>query len=187
MSPFKEFYQTEVAPALQKHFGYPNVMQIPKLEKVTLNIGVGIAVQNPSALEDAVEELTLIAGQRAVITRARKSISAFKIRGPSRLGRTPGMAIGCKVTLRQERMYEFMNRLVNVVLPQIRDFRGISADAFDGRGNYSLGLTEQLIFPEIDYDQVNDIRGLNITVVTTAPTDEEGRELLKRLGMPFRE
>lgn len=187
MSPFKEFYQTEVAPALQKHFGYPNVMQIPKLEKITLNIGVGIAVQNPSALEDAVEELTLIAGQRAVITRARKSISAFKIRGPSRLGRTPGMAIGCKVTLRQERMYEFLNRLVNVVLPQIRDFRGISPDAFDGRGNYSLGLTEQLIFPEIDYDQVNDIRGLNITVVTTAPTDEEGRELLKRLGMPFRE
>ena len=173
--------------ALQQHFNYQNVMQIPKVDKVTLNIGVGIAVQNPSALEDAVEELTLIAGQRAMITRAKKSISAFKIRGPSKLNRTPGMAIGCKVTLRRERMYEFLNRLINIVLPQIRDFRGISPDAFDGRGNYSLGLTEQLIFPEINYDQVNDIRGLNVTIVTTAPTDEEGRELLKLLGMPFRQ
>lgn len=186
MSPFKEFYQTEVVPALQQHFNYQNVMQIPKVDKITLNIGVGIAVQNPSALEDAVEELTLIAGQRAMITRAKKSISAFKIRGPSKLNRTPGMAIGCKVTLRKQRMYEFLNRLINVVLPQIRDFRGISPDAFDGRGNYSLGLTEQLIFPEIDYDKVNDIRGLNVTIVTTAPTDEEGRELLRLLGMPFR-
>ncbi|MCY3722716.1 50S ribosomal protein L5 [Candidatus Poribacteria bacterium] len=187
MSPFKEFYQTEVMSALQQRFNYQNVMQIPKVDKVTLNIGVGIAVQNPSALEDAVEELTLIAGQRAMITRAKKSISAFKIRGPSKLNRTPGMAIGCKVTLRRERMYEFLNRLINIVLPQIRDFRGISPDAFDGRGNYSLGLTEQLIFPEISYDQVNDIRGLNVTIVTTAPTDEEGRELLKLLGMPFRQ
>ena len=178
MSPFKEFYQTEVMPALQSHFNYGNVMQIPKLDKVTLNIGVGEALQNPKALEDAVEELTLIAGQRAVITHAKKSVSAFKVR--------EGMAIGCKVTLRQQRMYEFFNRLVNVVLPQIRDFRGVSPDAFDGRGNYSLGLTEQLIFPEIDYDKVNDIRGLNVTVVTTAPTDEEGRELLRLLGMPFR-
>lgn len=186
MSPFKEFYQTEVVPALQQHFNYQNVMQIPKVDKITLNIGVGIAVQNPSALEDAVEELTLIAGQRAMITRAKKSISAFKIRGPSKLNRTPGMAIGCKVTLRKQRMYEFLNRLINIVLPQIRDFRGISPDAFDGRGNYSLGLTEQLIFPEIDYDKVNDIRGLNVTIVTTAPTDEEGRELLRLLGMPFR-
>jgi len=186
MSPFKAFYQTEVMPALQKHFDYKNVMQIPKLDKITLNIGVGEAVQNPKALEDALEELTLIAGQRAIITRARKSISAFKIRGPSRMGRTPGMAIGCKVTLRQQRMYEFFNRLVNLVLPEIRDFRGLSPDAFDGRGNYSLGLTEQLIFPEIDYDRVDDIRGLNVTVVTTAPTDEEGRELLRLLGMPFR-
>ena len=186
MSPFKEFYQTEVVSALQQHFNYQNVMQIPKVDKITLNIGVGIAVQNPSALEDAVEELTLIAGQRAMITRAKKSISAFKIRGPSKLNRTPGMAIGCKVTLRRERMYEFLNRLINIVLPQIRDFRGVSADAFDGRGNYSLGLTEQLIFPEIDYDKVNDIRGLNVTIVTTAPTDEEGRELLSLLGMPFR-
>ena len=178
MSPFKEFYQTEVMPALQSHFNYGNVMQIPKLDKVTLNIGVGEALQNPKALEDAVEELTLIAGQRAIITHAKKSVSAFKVR--------EGMAIGCKVTLRQQRMYEFFNRLVNVVLPQIRDFRGLSPDAFDGRGNYSLGLTEQLIFPEIDYDNVNDIRGLNVTVVTTAPTDEEGRELLRLLGMPFR-
>ena len=177
MSPFKEFYQTEVMPALQSHFNYENVMQIPKLDKITLNIGVGEALQNPKALEDAVEELTLIAGQRAIITHAKKSVSAFKVR--------EGMAIGCKVTLRQQRMYEFYNRLVNVVLPQIRDFRGVSPDAFDGRGNYSLGLTEQLIFPEIDYDNVNDIRGLNVTVVTTAPTDEEGRELLRLLGMPF--
>jgi large subunit ribosomal protein L5 len=179
MSPFKEFYQTEVMPALESHFNYGNVMQIPKLDKVTLNIGVGEALQNPKALEDAVEELTLIAGQRAIITHAKKSVSAFKVR--------EGMAIGCKVTLRQQQMYEFFNRLVNVVLPQIRDFRGVSPDAFDGRGNYSLGLTEQLIFPEIDYDNVNDIRGLNVTVVTTAPTDEEGRELLRLLGMPFRQ
>ena len=178
MSPFKEFYQTEVMPALQSHFNYGNVMQIPKLDKVALNIGVGEALQSPKALEDAVEELTLIAGQRAIITHAKKSVSAFKVR--------EGMAIGCKVTLRQQRMYEFFNRLVNVVLPQIRDFRGVSPDAFDGRGNYSLGLTEQLIFPEIDYDNVNDMRGLNVTVVTTAPTDEEGRELLRLLGMPFR-
>ncbi|MXZ01004.1 50S ribosomal protein L5 [Candidatus Poribacteria bacterium] len=178
MSPFKEFYQTEVMPALLTHFNYDNVMQIPKLEKITLNIGVGEALQNPKALEDAVEELTRIAGQRAIITHAKKAVSAFKIR--------EGFAIGCKVTLRQQRMYEFFNRLVNIVLPQIRDFRGVSPDAFDGRGNYSLGLTEQLIFPEIDYDDVNDIRGLNVTVVTTAPTDEEGRELLRLLGMPFR-
>ena len=178
MSPFKEFYQSEIMPALMKHFNYENVMQIPKLEKITLNIGVGEALQNPKALEDAVEELTLIAGQRAIITHAKKAVSAFKIR--------EGFAIGCKVTLRQQRMYEFFNRLVNVVLPQIRDFRGVSPDAFDGRGNYSLGLTEQLIFPEIDYDNVNDIRGLNVTVVTTAPTDEEGRELLRLMGMPFR-
>ena len=178
MSPFKEFYQTEIMPALLKHFNYENVMQIPKLDKITLNIGVGEAIQNPNALEDAVEELSLIAGQRAIITHAKKSVSAFKVR--------EGMAIGCKVTLRRERMYEFYNRLVNVVLPQIRDFRGVSPDAFDGRGNYSIGLTEQLIFPEIDYDRVNDIRGMNITVVTTAPTDEEGRELLRLLGMPFR-
>ncbi len=187
MSQFKTFYQTEVIPALQKEFNYKNVMQIPKLEKITLNIGVGAAVQEPKVLEDAVEELTLIAGQRAIITRARKSISAFKIRGPSRMTRSPGMAIGCKVTLRRLRMYEFLNRLINVVLPQIRDFRGVSPDAFDGRGNYSLGLTEQLIFPEIDYDDVNDIRGMNVTIGTTAVTDEEARSLLREFGMPFRQ
>lgn len=186
MSQFKAFYQTEVASALQKEFDYNNVMQIPKLEKISLNIGVGEAVDNPKALEDAVEELTLIAGQRAVITRARKSISAFKIRGPSKMNRTPGMAIGCKVTLRQNRMYEFLNRLINVVLPQIRDFRGVSPDAFDGRGNYSLGLTEQLIFPEIDYDDVSDVRGMNVSIVTSAASDEEARALLREFGMPFR-
>jgi large subunit ribosomal protein L5 len=186
MSQFKAFYKAEIASALQKEFNYDNVMQIPKLEKITLNIGVGEAVDNPKALEDAVEELTLIAGQRAVITRARKSISAFKIRGPSKMNRTPGMAIGCKVTLRQNRMYEFFNRLINVVLPQIRDFRGVSPDAFDGRGNYSLGLTEQLIFPEIDYDDVSDVRGMNVSIVTSAASDEEARALLREFGMPFR-
>lgn len=179
MSPFKTFYQTEVVPALQNQFQYKNVMQIPKLDKITLNIGIGEAIQNPKALQDAVEELTQIAGQRAIITHAKKSVSAFKVR--------EGNAIGCKVTLRHQRMYEFLNRLINVVLPQIRDFRGVSPDAFDGRGNYSLGLTEQLIFPEIDYDQVNDIRGMNVTIVTTAKTDEEGRALLQELGMPFRQ
>jgi len=179
MSPFRTFYQEEVFPALQQRFNYANVMQVPKLEKITLNMGVGAAIQNPKLLENAVEELTLMAGQRAVITRAKKSVSAFKVR--------TGMAIGCKVTLRQERMYEFFNRLVNLVLPQIRDFRGLSPDSFDGRGNYSLGLQEQIIFPEIDYDKVSEVRGLNITIVTTARTDEEGRELLRLMGMPFRE
>ncbi len=179
MSPFRTFYQEEVFPALQQRFNYANVMQVPKLEKITLNMGVGAAIQNPKLLENAVEELTLMAGQRAVITRAKKSVSAFKLR--------TGMAIGCKVTLRQERMYEFFNRLANLVLPQIRDFRGLSPDSFDGRGNYSLGLQEQIIFPEIDYDKVSEVRGLNITIVTTARTDEEGRELLRLMGMPFRE
>ena len=154
-------------------------MQIPKLEKINLNIGLGAAMQNPKLLEDAVEELTQIGGQRAVITRAKKSVANFKLRA--------GMAIGCKATLREQRMYEFFNRLVNAVLPQIRDFRGLSPDSFDGRGNYSLGLQEQLIFPEIEYDQVGEVHGLNVTIVTTAQTDEEGRELLKALGMPFRE
>jgi large subunit ribosomal protein L5 len=179
MSEFRTFYQEEVMPALQQRFNYPNVMQIPKLEKINLNIGLGAAMQNPKLLEDGVEELTQISGQRAVITRAKKSVANFKVRA--------GMAIGCKVTLRQQRMYEFFNRLVNAVLPQIRDFRGLSPDSFDGRGNYSLGLQEQLIFPEIEYDQVGEVHGLNVTIVTTAQTDEEGRELLKALGMPFRE
>ncbi len=179
MSEFRAFYQEEVVPALQKRFNYPNVMQIPRLDKINLNVGLGAAMQNPKLLESAVEELTQIGGQRAVITRAKKSVANFKLRA--------GAAIGCKVTLRRPRMYEFLNRLVNTVLPQIRDFRGLSPDAFDGRGNYSLGLQEQLIFPEIEYDQVDEVRGLNVTIVTTAQTDEEGRELLKVLGMPFRE
>lgn len=179
MSEYRTFYQEEVVPALQKRFNYPNVMQIPRLEKINLNVGLGAAMQNPKLLESAVEELTQIGGQRAVITRAKKSVSNFKVRA--------GASIGCKVTLRRQRMYEFFNRLVNTVLPQIRDFRGLSPDAFDGRGNYSLGLQEQLIFPEIEYDQVDEVRGLNVTIVTTAQTDEEGRELLKALGMPLRE
>ena len=179
MSVFKSFYQEEVFPALQQRFNYSNVMQVPKLNKITLNIGVGAAIQDSKLLDNAVEELTQISGQRAVITRAKKSVSAFKVRA--------GMAIGCKATLRQDRMYEFLNKLVNVVLPQLRDFRGLSPDSFDGRGNYSLGLQEQVIFPEIEYDTISEVRGLNITIGTTAPTDEEGRELLRLMGMPFRE
>ena len=179
MSEFKSFYQEEVFPALLQRFNYPNVMQVPKLNKITLNMGVGAAIDDSKLLDNAAEELTQISGQRAMITRAKKSVSAFKIR--------EGMAIGCKATLRQDRMYEFFNKLVNVVLPQIRDFRGLSPDSFDGRGNYSLGLQEQVIFPEIEYDTISEVRGLNITVGTTAPTDEEGRELLHLMGMPFRE
>lgn len=179
MSIFKAFYQEEVFPALQQRFNYSNIMQVPKLNKITLNMGVGAAIQDSKLLDNAVEELTQISGQRAVITRAKKSVSAFKVR--------TGMAIGCKTTLRQDRMYEFFNKLVNVVLPQIRDFRGLSPDSFDGRGNYSLGLQEQVIFPEIEYDTISEVRGLNITIGTTAPTDEEGHELLRLMGMPFRE
>ena len=179
MSVFKVFYQEEVYPALQQRFNYSNVMQVPKLNKITLNMGVGAAIDDSKLLDNAVEELTQISGQRAVITRAKKSVSAFKVR--------TGMAIGCKATLRQDRMYEFFNKLVNVVLPQIRDFRGLSPDSFDGRGNYSLGLQEQVIFPEIEYDTISEVRGLNITIGTTAPTDEEGHELLRLMGMPFRE
>ncbi len=179
MSPFKSFYKEEVAPALQRRFAYSNIMQVPKLETIALNIGVGAATQNPKLLDNAIEELTLMAGQRAVITRAKKSVAAFKLR--------EGMPIGCKVTLRRNGMYEFFNRLINAVLPQIRDFRGLSPNSFDGRGNYSLGLHEQVIFPEIDYDSVSEVRGLNISIVTTASTDEEGLELLRLMGMPFRE
>ena len=179
MSTLKEFYTGEVIPELQRQFGYKSPMQLPKLWHITLNMGVGEAVQTPKLLESATEELSLIAGQRAVITRAKKSIANFKIRD--------GMPIGCKVTLRRNHMYEFYNKLVNVVLPQLRDFRGISPNSFDGRGNYSLGLQEQVIFPEISYDKVSEVRGLNISIVTTATTDEEGRELLKLMGMPFRD
>ena len=178
MSTLKEFYTGEVVPELQKQFGYKSSMQLPKLRHITLNMGVGEAVQTPKLLENATEELSLLAGQRAVITRAKKSIANFKIRD--------GMPIGCKVTLRRNHMYEFYNKLVNVVLPQLRDFRGISPNSFDGRGNYSLGLQEQVIFPEISYDKISEVRGLNISIVTTATTDEEGRELLKLMGMPFR-
>ena len=179
MSDFKSFYREEIFPALQQRFNYSNVMQVPKLNKITLNIGVGAAIEDSRLLDNAVEELTQISGQRAVITRAKKSVSAFKVRA--------GMPIGCKTTLRRDSMYEFFNKLVNVVLPQIRDFRGLSPDSFDGRGNYSLGLQEQVIFPEIEYDTISEVRGLNITIGTTAPTDEEGRELLRLMGMPFRE
>ncbi len=179
MSTLKDFYAGEVVPALQKRFNYKSSMQLPKLQHITLNMGVGEAVETPKLLDSAVEELSLIAGQRAMITRAKKSIANFKIRD--------GMAIGCKVTLRRNQMYEFYNKLVNVVLPQLRDFRGISPNSFDGRGNYSLGLQEQVIFPEINYDKISAVRGLNVSIVTTATTDEEGRELLRLMGMPFRD
>jgi large subunit ribosomal protein L5 len=175
----KERYRTEVVPQMMKKFNYKNVMQVPKLEKIVINMGLGEAIQNPKVLESAVADLALITGQRPVITKARKSIAAFKLR--------KGMKIGCKVTLRGDRMYDFFEKLVNVVLPRVRDFRGVSPRSFDGRGNYSLGLREQVVFPEIDYDKIDKIRGMDITVVTTAKTDEEARALLSLLGMPFRE
>jgi len=178
MSELKQFYEKEVAPQLRETFGYQNPMQIPRLAKIVLNIGLGEAIQNIKLLESAAEELTLIAGQKAVITRARRSIAAFKLR--------EGMPIGCMVTVRREKMYDFFTKLVNIALPRVRDFRGVSGKAFDGRGNYSLGIKEHLIFPEIDYDKIDKIKGLNITIVTTARTDAEGKELLKLMGMPFR-
>jgi large subunit ribosomal protein L5 len=177
MARLKDKYQNEVAPAMMEKFGYKNVMEIPKVEKVIVNMGVGEAVGNPKVLDSAVGDLMMIVGQRPVITRAKKSIAAFKIR--------QGMAIGTKVTLRGERMYQFLDKLFNVALPRVRDFRGVSPKSFDGRGNYTLGIKEQLIFPEIDYDKVDKIRGMDIIVVTTAKTDEEARELLKLMGMPF--
>ena len=177
MARLKEKYLNEVIPAMQQKFNYKNVMEIPKLEKVTINIGLGAAVQNPKALDAAVNDLTLIAGQKPVITRAKKSIAAFKVR--------EGMPVGVKVTLRGERMYEFVDKLLNVALPRVRDFRGVSPKSFDGRGNYSLWLKEQLLFPEIDYDKIDKVRGLEVVFTTTAKTDEEGRELLRLLGMPF--
>ena len=170
-------YVTEVVPALQQKFGYKNVNQIPKIDKIVINMGLGDCKDNPKALEVAVKELEAIAGQKAITTKAKKSIANFKLR--------EGMNIGAKVTLRGERMYEFMDRLFNVALPRVRDFRGISADAFDGRGNYSLGLKEQIIFPEIEYDKIEKLRGMNIAITTTAKTDEEARELLKLMGAPF--
>ena len=178
MSQMKEYYEKEVVPALLDTFKYGNIMQVPRLEKIVLNIGMGEAIQNIKVLDSAVEELTAIAGQRPVITRAKKSIAAFKLR--------TGMPIGCMVTLRKQRMFDFLNKLVNIALPRVRDFRGVSGKAMDGRGNYSLGIKEQIIFPEIDYDKIDKIKGMNITIVTTAKTDEEGKELLKILGMPFK-
>ncbi|NWF57167.1 MAG: 50S ribosomal protein L5 [Syntrophaceae bacterium] len=178
MTRVKEMYLKEVVPALMKTFGYKNRMQVPKLEKITLNMGLGEAVQNVKILDSAVEELSLIAGQKAVITRARRSIAAFKLR--------EGMPIGVTVTLRRDRMMEFFDKLVNIALPRVRDFRGVSGKAFDGRGNYSLGIREQIIFPEINLDKIDKVKGLNISIVTTAKTDEEGKELLRLLGVPFR-
>ena len=178
MSQLKEFYEKEAVPKLIKAFDYKNIMQVPRLEKVVLNMGLGEAIQNIKLLDAAAAELQIIAGQHPVITRAKKSIAAFKLR--------EGMPIGCMVTLRHNRMYDFFYKLVNVALPRVRDFRGISGKAFDGRGNYSLGIKEHIIFPEIDYDKIDKIKGLNISVVTSARNDEEGKELLRLLGMPFR-
>ncbi len=178
MTRLKQMYLKDIVPRLMKHFGYQNPMRVPRLEKITLNMGLGEAVQNVKVLDSAVEELSLIAGQRAVITRAKRSIAAFKLR--------EGMPIGVRVTLRRNRMEEFFDKLVNVALPRVRDFRGVSSKAFDGRGNYSLGIREQIIFPEINLDKVDKVKGLNVSIVTTAKTDEEGKELLRLMGMPFR-
>lgn len=179
MARLMYYYREEIVPALMKEFGYTNPMQTPKLHKIVINIGVGEAIQNQRALDAAVGDLRKIAGQQPVIRRAKKSVAAFKVR--------TGMPIGVTVTLRGQRMYEFLDRLVNIALPRIRDFRGISAKSFDGRGNFTVGLREQLVFPEIDYDEIDKVRGMEVTIVTTARTDEEGKALLSRLGMPFRD
>ena len=179
MARLKDRYLNEIAPALQQKFAYTNVMQIPKVEKIVINMGVGEAVQNSKAIDSALGDLMKITGQKPIVTRAKKSISAFKLR--------EGMPIGCKVTLRGQRMYEFMDRLLSVALPRVRDFRGVSAKAFDGRGNYTLGIKEQLIFPEMEYDKIDKLRGMDIVFVTTAKTDEEARELLRGFGMPYRD
>lgn len=176
--PLKERYKQEISPSLMKKFDYTSPMQVPKIEKVVINMGVGEAVQNAKVLDGAVEDLAQISGQKPVVTRAKKSIAGFKLR--------EGMPIGAKVTLRGERMYDFLDKLINVALPRVRDFRGISPKAFDGRGNYTLGLKEQLVFPEIEYDKVDKVRGMDVVIVTTANTDEEARELLTQMGMPFR-
>ncbi len=177
MSRLREQYQTEIVEQMTKKFGYKNVMEVPKLVKIVVNMGVGEAKENAKILDSAVADLQVITGQKAVITKAKKAVANFKIR--------EGMPIGCKVTLRGERMYEFLDRLVNLALPRVRDFRGVSADAFDGRGNFALGIKEQLIFPEIEYDKIDKVRGMDVIVVTTAKTDEEARELLKLFNMPF--
>ncbi len=178
MSQLKQHYETEVVPKLVETFNYKNMMQVPKLAKITLNIGMGEAIHNIKLLDSAVEELQTISGQKPIVTRAKKAIAAFKLRA--------GMPIGCTVTLRRTRMYDFLNKLVNIALARVRDFSGVSTKGMYRHGNYSLGVREQIIFPEIDYDKIDKIKGLNVTIVTTAKTDEEGRELLKLLGMPFR-
>ena len=178
MAKLREVYQQKVIPALMKQFNYRNVMEVPKLEKIIVNMGLGEAIQNVKILDSAAQELSSITGQKPIITKARRSIAQFKLR--------KGMPIGCMVTLRKERMYEFFNRLVNVALPRVRDFKGLSGKSFDGRGNYALGIREQLIFPEIHYDKIDKVKGMNIVIVTTAKNDEEALELLKLLGMPIR-
>ena len=177
MEVLREQYEKEVVPALMKKFGYKSIMQVPRLNKIVINIGLGDTKENPKSLENAMNDLTQITGQKPIVTKARKSIAAFKIR--------EGVDIGCKVTLRSDKMYDFAYKLFNVALPRVRDFRGVSNKSFDGRGNYSMGIKEQLIFPEIEYDKVDKLRGMDIIFVTTAKTDEEGRELLRLLGMPF--
>jgi large subunit ribosomal protein L5 len=177
VSRLKELYNSEIKDAMMKKFGYKNAMEIPKIEKVIINMGVGEAKENAKILDSAVKDMETIAGQKAVITKAKKSIANFKLR--------EGMAIGCKVTLRGEKMYEFVDRLINLALPRVRDFRGVNPNAFDGRGNYALGIKEQLIFPEIEYDKIDKVRGMDVVFVTTAKTDEEARELLKLFNMPF--
>ena len=178
MSTLKDYYNSTVAPAMMKKFNYENVMQIPKLDKVVINMGVGEAKENSKVLDTAISDLEIITGQKAVVTRAKKSVANFKLR--------EGQPIGCKVTLRGEKMYEFVDRLINLALPRVRDFRGVNPNAFDGRGNYAMGIKEQLIFPEIEYDKVDKVRGMDVIFVTTAQTDEEARELLAQFGMPFK-
>ncbi|MCR5212943.1 MAG: 50S ribosomal protein L5 [Eubacterium sp.] len=178
MSRLRDSYENDIKTAMTEKFGYKNVMQIPRLEKIVINMGVGEAKENSKVLESAVKDLAIISGQKPVITKAKKSVANFKLR--------EGMPIGCKVTLRGEKMYEFCDRLVNLALPRVRDFRGVSAESFDGRGNYALGIKEQIIFPEIEYDKVDKVRGMDIIFVTTANTDEEARELLRLFGMPFK-
>ena len=178
MSVIQDYYQKECVPQLMEEFGYKNIMEVPKLDKIVLNMGLGEGVQNPKAVDLAAQELTVIAGQKAVITKAKKSIATFKLR--------QGMPIGCRVTLRQERMWDFFSKLVHIALPRVRDFRGLSVKMFDGRGNFAMGIKEQIIFPEIDYDKIEKIRGLNVVIATTAKTDEEGRHLLRLLGVPFK-
>jgi large subunit ribosomal protein L5 len=178
VNAFREYYENEVIPAMQKKFSYKNIMEVPKLDKIVINMGLGEAKENAKAIDNAVNDMTIIAGQKPIVTKAKKSIAAFKLRA--------GMPIGCKVTLRGEKMYSFANKLINISLPRVRDFRGVSANSFDGRGNYTLGVKEQIMFPEIQYDKIDKIRGMDIVFVTTAKTDEEARELLRLFGMPFK-